>query len=71
MKTALYALAIVVLSFASIKAIIPKEYPPKKVKEERVSIRVKEQKLNNLIDKIEYSLQVDSIKLETIKKEQL
>ena len=71
MKTALYALAIVVLSFASIKAIIPTEYPPKKVKEERVSIRVKEQKLNNLIDKIEYSLQVDSIKLETIKKEQL
>lgn len=69
MKTTLYALALLVISFASIKAIIPKEYPPKKVKEERVSIRFKEQKLNNLIDEIEYKLQVDSIKLETIKSE--
>ncbi|MBP1222670.1 hypothetical protein [Flavobacterium sp. 1355] len=71
MKTALYALVIMVLSFASIKAIIPKEYPPKKVKEERVSIRLKEQKLNNLIDKLEYDLKVDSMKLETIKNQNL
>jgi len=71
MKTALYALVIVVLSFASIKAIIPKEYPPKRVKEERVSIRLKEQKLNNLIDKLEYDLKVDSMKLETIKNQNL
>jgi hypothetical protein len=71
MKTALYALVIVVLSFASIKAILPKEYPPKRVKEERVSIRLKEQKLNNLIDKLEYDLKVDSMKLETIKNQNL
>jgi len=71
MKTALYALVIVALSFASIKVIVPKEYPPKKVKEERVSIKLKEQKLNNLIYKIQYDLHVDSIKIETIKNENL
>ena len=67
MKTTLSALFLVALSFVSIKAIIPKEYPPKSVKEERISIKLKEQKLNNLIDKIEYDLEVDSIKLANIK----
>lgn len=68
MKTAFYTLFIVAFSFLSIKAIIPKEYPPKSVKEQQAVIKIKERKLDDLINKIEYHLEVDSIKLASINR---
>lgn len=68
MKTSLYTLFIVALSFLSIKAVIPKEYPPKSVKEEQTEIKFKKLKLDNLIAKMNHDLEVDSIALASLKQ---
>ena len=65
MKTTLSLLAILVFSAIMLTPKIPKDYPPKEVLEQRADIVLKESKLNNLIDKIEYVIQKDSLQRHT------
>ena len=65
MKTTLSIMAILVFSAIMLTPKIPKEYPPKEVLEQRADIVLKESKLNNLIDKIEYTIEKDSLEIDT------
>jgi hypothetical protein len=70
MKTILSTFFIIALSFISIKAIVPKEYPPKSVKEEIIAIRLKEQIINNAIHKNDYILEVNCMNIAEIQKKE-
>ena len=56
-------MAILVFSAVMLSPKMPKEYPPKAVLEQRADIAVKEIKLKNLINKIEYVIKKDSLKI--------
>jgi hypothetical protein len=65
MKTTLSVMAILVFSAIMLTPKIPTEYPPKQVVEQRADIVLKEHTLDNLIDKIEYTIAVDSLALKS------
>jgi hypothetical protein len=67
MKTTIYIVTILAFSALIISPKLPKVYPPKEVLEEKRSIVFKERKLEHLIEKIEYQVTQDSIKIESIK----
>jgi hypothetical protein len=68
MKTTLSLLAILVFSAIMLAPKTPKDYPPKRVLEQRVQILVKEKHLDHLIDDMEEIITVDRQKVATIKK---
>ena len=68
MKTTLSLLGIMVFSALMLAPKIPKDYPPKKVLDQRADMAVKEIELKVLINKVEYLIAVDSIHLASIKQ---
>jgi len=70
MKTTLYFAIVLVISFIVIPTNIPKEYPPRSVKEQTESLVLKEAKIDRLVDQIKYQLAKDSIQIKAIKNEQ-
>ncbi|WP_026730196.1 hypothetical protein [Flavobacterium denitrificans] len=68
MKTLFSALVVLALSFATIKAIVPDEFPPKEEQEQLREIKLYEVSLKNTIDKIDYCQKVDSINLAGIEQ---
>lgn len=68
MKTFAYISAVLVFSALIMIPKIPKFYPPKEVLQQRRSIVYQEQKLDRLIDKIEFELVKDSLKIESKKR---
>lgn len=69
MKTTFYTVLILVVSFIAVKPNIPKSYPPKVVLEQRRIIEFREKKIENLIKKNKYDLEVNQIELKMIKNE--
>jgi hypothetical protein len=69
MKSTIYLTALVLFSALLLSPKMPKEYPPKKVLDQRESIVFKETKIDHLINKIEFQLAKDSIVIKNIKNE--
>ena len=67
MKTFAYIFTAFAFSALMIAPKIPKFYPPKEVKEQRRTIVYQEKKLERLIEKIEFELVKDSLKIENKK----
>lgn len=68
MKTTLSLTLVMVFSAIMLSPKLPKEYPPKKVIHKREQVVLKERVLENLIDKIEYTIAVDSMRIAAIKR---
>jgi hypothetical protein len=68
MKTTFSILVIMVFSAIILTPKPPQNDPPKQVIEQRAEIAVKEIVLNDLIDKIEYAMVVDSVTIAIIKQ---
>ena len=68
MKTTLSLTLVMVFSAIMLSPKLPKEYPPKKVIHQREEVVLKERVLENLIEKIEYTIIVDSIQIADIKQ---
>jgi hypothetical protein len=68
MKTTFSLMAILVFSAIMLKPTLEKPYPPKEVLEQRADIVLKENKLNNLIDKIDHMITVDSMMVAHLKQ---
>ncbi|MEO8534258.1 MAG: hypothetical protein ABI441_10920 [Flavobacterium sp.] len=67
MKTTIYMLVFIIIGALTLKPIIPKHYPPKKVVEQKQANVLKEIKLENIINRIEYEVKVDSMEIKHIK----
>lgn len=68
MKTTIYMLVFVIIGALTLKPIIPKHYPPKKVLEQKQLNVVKEIKLESMIKRIEHEVKIDSIEIKSVKK---
>ena len=66
MKTTIYMLVFVIIGALTLKPIIPKHYPPKKVLDQKQSNVLKEIKLDNIINRIEHKVNIDSIEIKYI-----
>lgn len=70
MKTSFYIEIVIVISFIAITPSVPKEYPTENVQVQEAANILTERKIENIIDKVDYQFQKDSIHLTMLKNEQ-
>jgi hypothetical protein len=68
MKATFTIIAVLVFSALILAPSMPAEYPSKDIIVERNEIALKENNLNNLINKLETGVAIDSIKISSINK---
>lgn len=68
MKTTIYVIGFIAFSALMLSPKLPKEYPPKKVLEQRKEIVCKEAEIQKIINSIENTIVFDSLHLIKRKK---
>lgn len=68
MKTTFSLMAILVFSAIMLKSKIEKPYPPQEVLDQRAIISLKESKLKNVVNTIEYNIVIDSLTIASLKQ---
>lgn len=68
MKSFFYTISLVIFSAIILKPKTPTIYPPPEVIEQQKEIVLREIMLDNLINKIEYNVVIDSISIAEVKQ---